>query len=74
VAHGQKDNPCSFSWLDLILVLKDGKVAEQGTHEELLAKQGLYYDMWTTQRDAASPLGDDSPEPAAVEDAKSPAA
>ncbi|KIM28630.1 hypothetical protein M408DRAFT_329389 [Serendipita vermifera MAFF 305830] len=49
---------------DLIIVLKDGSVAEQGTHEELLAKHGLYYDMWTAQEDATSPLGE-SPEASA---------
>ncbi len=30
---------------DKILVMKDGKIAESGTHEELLDKQGLYYAM-----------------------------
>ena len=30
---------------DRILVMKDGKIAESGTHEELLAKRGLYYEM-----------------------------
>jgi len=34
---------------DLIIVLKDGQVAEQGTHEELLKKGGLYYSMWVEQ-------------------------
>ncbi|KAK0204993.1 P-loop containing nucleoside triphosphate hydrolase protein [Desarmillaria ectypa] len=34
---------------DLIIVLKDGEVAEQGTHEELLLKRGLYYSMWMQQ-------------------------
>lgn len=42
--------------LDLIIVLKDGGLAEQGTHEELLAKQGLYYDMWIAQQETGSPL------------------
>lgn len=37
---------------DLIIVLKDGGVEEQGTHEELLALQGLYYQMWVAQEDA----------------------
>ena len=30
---------------DKILVMKDGKIAERGTHDELIAKGGLYYDM-----------------------------
>ncbi|RJG18977.1 thiol reductant ABC exporter subunit CydD [Paenibacillus thiaminolyticus] len=31
--------------MDWIIVLQDGKVAETGTHDQLLAKQGAYYDM-----------------------------
>ncbi|WGU93498.1 thiol reductant ABC exporter subunit CydD [Paenibacillus dendritiformis] len=31
--------------MDWIIVLEDGKVAETGTHEQLLAKRGAYYDM-----------------------------
>uniref|UniRef100_A0A7S2LE17 ABC transporter n=1 Tax=Leptocylindrus danicus TaxID=163516 RepID=A0A7S2LE17_9STRA len=34
---------------DNIIVLKDGNVAEQGTHEELLALNGTYADMWNMQ-------------------------
>ncbi|KAJ7757687.1 P-loop containing nucleoside triphosphate hydrolase protein [Mycena maculata] len=34
---------------DLIIVLKEGEVAEQGTHEELLRKGGLYSSMWYQQ-------------------------
>ncbi|KAG0696220.1 P-loop containing nucleoside triphosphate hydrolase protein [Suillus ampliporus] len=34
---------------DLIIVLKDGQVAEQGTHEELLRLGGLYHNMWLQQ-------------------------
>jgi len=34
---------------DTILVLDDGKVAESGTHEELLDRGGLYADMWYRQ-------------------------
>ncbi|CAI2166259.1 12008_t:CDS:10 [Funneliformis geosporum] len=30
---------------DVIFVIKDGKVAEQGTHQELLAKNGIYFNM-----------------------------
>ena len=32
-----------------IVVLDDGKVAERGTHGELLAEQGLYAELWTRQ-------------------------
>ncbi len=34
---------------DKILVVKDGVIAEQGTHEELLAKGGTYRDLYETQ-------------------------
>ncbi|MBP7401118.1 MAG: ABC transporter ATP-binding protein [Clostridia bacterium] len=34
---------------DLILVLKDGEIAERGTHEELLAIGGMYADVYRTQ-------------------------
>lgn len=32
-----------------IIVLKDGNIHEKGTHDELLARQGLYADMWRQQ-------------------------
>ena len=34
---------------DRILVVKDGVIAEQGTHEELLASEGIYRDLYETQ-------------------------
>lgn len=34
---------------DVILVLKDGRLVEQGTHAELLALDGLYADLYETQ-------------------------
>ena len=34
---------------DLIVVLKDGQIAEQGTHEELLAANGIYRDIYDLQ-------------------------
>ena len=30
---------------DLILVMKDGDIIEQGNHEELMAKKGYYYEL-----------------------------
>ncbi|EEB07367.2 ABC family iron transporter Atm1 [Schizosaccharomyces japonicus yFS275] len=36
---------------DLIFVMKDGRVAEQGTHAELLARGGIYREMWEAQAD-----------------------
>ena len=38
---------------DLILVLKDGELAEQGTHHELLQKQGAYHQLWMAQQNKA---------------------
>lgn len=32
-----------------ILAIKDGVIVEQGTHEELMAHKGLYYDLYMTQ-------------------------
>ncbi|HYE22724.1 MAG TPA: ABC transporter ATP-binding protein [Verrucomicrobiae bacterium] len=34
---------------DKIFVLEKGKVVEDGTHDSLLAKQGLYYALWRQQ-------------------------
>ena len=34
---------------DLILVMKDGNIIEQGTHEELMQKQGFYSELYNSQ-------------------------
>jgi len=34
---------------DLIIVLKDGHVAEQGTHEQLIDRGGVYSELWSAQ-------------------------
>ena len=34
---------------DLILVVKNGKIVEQGSHSELLKKQGYYHELYTRQ-------------------------
>ena len=34
---------------DLILVVKDGKIIEQGTHKELLREKGYYYELYSKQ-------------------------
>ena len=38
---------------DLILVMNQGDIVEQGTHEELLAKGGFYADLYNSQFDEA---------------------
>jgi ATP-binding cassette subfamily B protein len=37
---------------DIILVLKDGRIIEQGKHDELIAKEGLYKDTYMAQLEA----------------------
>ena len=34
---------------DLILVMKAGNIIEQGTHDELLAGRGFYYELYNSQ-------------------------
>jgi ATP-binding cassette subfamily B protein len=34
---------------DMILVLKDGQIIEQGKHRELLAQEGFYYNLYMSQ-------------------------
>jgi ATP-binding cassette, subfamily B, heavy metal transporter len=38
---------------DEIIVLKAGEIAERGTHDQLLAMNGLYTTMWNRQREAS---------------------
>jgi ATP-binding cassette subfamily B protein len=35
---------------DKIIVLEDGKIAEQGTHSQLIDYKGIYYDLYQTQQ------------------------
>ena len=37
---------------DEIIVLDQGRIAERGTHSQLLASGGLYASMWNRQREA----------------------
>ncbi len=39
---------------DKIIVLKDGRAYEEGTHDELLLKNGLYAEMWNMQLHSTS--------------------
>lgn len=39
----------STRFCDRIVLMEDGKIVEEGTHEELLLKQGKYYELYETQ-------------------------
>ncbi len=45
---------------DQILVLENGAIREQGTHQQLLEKQGLYQQMWNLQLKESAKLSDES--------------
>jgi len=54
---------------DEIIVLDQGRIAERGTHQQLLAARGLYASMWNRQREAEEAreklalVGDSTPAP-----------
>ncbi|MGK5672770.1 ABC transporter ATP-binding protein [Micromonospora sp. URMC 106] len=48
---------------DLILMMEDGRIVEQGTHDELLAAQGAYHRLYRSQFTAATRP---DPEPASI--------
>ena len=48
IAHRLK----TIAGADQIIVLDDGKLAEQGTHDKLLEKNGLYARLWTIQQES----------------------
>ena len=39
----------TIAQMDRLIVLDDGGVVEQGTHEQLIAKGGIYAALWTHQ-------------------------
>ena len=48
---------------DMILVVRDGRIVEQGTHQELLRRRGYYHDLYSkqfAQENAARILGEGS--------------
>lgn len=48
IAHRLK----TIAGANKIVVLEDGNLAEEGTHEELLEKDGLYKKLWTIQQES----------------------
>lgn len=39
---------------DRLVVLEAGKIAEVGTHEELMTRQGIFYNLVTKQRETSA--------------------
>jgi ATP-binding cassette subfamily B protein len=37
---------------DVILVMRDGKIVEQGNHQSLLAQKGFYHQLYNSQFEA----------------------
>ncbi len=50
IAHKLK----TIAHADKIVVLSEGRIVEQGTHDELLAHNGLFTRLWNLQQDASS--------------------
>jgi ATP-binding cassette subfamily B multidrug efflux pump len=46
---------------DRILVLEEGRIVEEGTHDELLARRGLYHRLYMTQFASRPIIGDITP-------------
>ena len=40
--------------VDQILVLENGKITQRGTHDQLVAQDGLYQKLWNIQYEASS--------------------
>ncbi|MGH8261552.1 MAG: ABC transporter ATP-binding protein, partial [Steroidobacteraceae bacterium] len=51
---------------DLILVMRDGRIVEQGTHEALLALGGAYHELYNAQFTGAAVESEPARRPAGV--------
>ena len=51
--------------MDRLIVMDEGRIIESGTHAELLARQGLYAQLWARQ--SGGFLGDRAPHEIAAE-------
>ena len=51
----------TIAHLDRILVFDQGRIVEDGGHEQLLARQGFYYRLWTMQAGGFLPEDEQSP-------------
>lgn len=59
VGCAARDNEAGLTYQDLIIVLREGRVAEQGTHEELLAiEDGVYRNLWNAQLTESTTSGE----------------
>ena len=53
---------------DLILVLDGGRVIQRGTHEQLVARAGLYQTLWRIQTELVDLASESSDADAAMSD------
>lgn len=50
----------TIAHLDRVLVFADGVIVEDGTHAELLARGGAYYELWSRQSGGLLPETEDA--------------
>jgi ATP-binding cassette subfamily B protein len=55
----------TISHLDRILVFDEGRIIEDGTHRQLLARHGAYFRLWSRQSDGFLPEGETGTTPTA---------